>query len=45
MRIIPREKWFTSTYVLIEHGRAVCKAPTPKCEACPVNMLCPSSTV
>jgi endonuclease III len=45
MRIIPREKWFTFTYVLIEHGRAICKAPTPKCEECPVNALCPSSRV
>ncbi|MDP9295587.1 MAG: endonuclease III, partial [Actinomycetota bacterium] len=43
MELIPREKWFDFTYVLIEHGRAVCKAPTPRCEECPVNDLCPSS--
>jgi endonuclease-3 len=45
MEIVPRRKWFPFTYVLIEHGRAVCKAPTPRCEACPVNGLCPSSRV
>jgi endonuclease-3 len=45
MRIIPRKDWFSFTYVLIDHGRAVCKAPTPRCEVCPVNDLCPSSTV
>jgi endonuclease III len=45
MRIIPRRDWFPFTYVLIEHGRRVCKAPTPKCEVCPVNDLCPSSRV
>jgi endonuclease-3 len=45
MEIVPREEWFTFTYVLIEHGRAICKAPTPKCEICPVNHLCPSSLV
>ena len=45
MRIVPREKWFEFTYVLIEHGRAICKAPTPRCEQCPVNHLCPSSRV
>lgn len=45
MEIIPRGDWFTFTYVLIEHGRAVCKAPTPRCEICPVNHLCPSSRV
>jgi endonuclease III len=45
MAVVPKEDWFRFTYVLIEHGRAVCKAPTPKCEDCPVNHLCPSSRV
>ncbi|MGH2693140.1 MAG: endonuclease III [Actinomycetota bacterium] len=45
MEILPKEDWFTFTYVLIEHGRAICKAPTPKCEICPVSHLCPSSRV
>ena len=45
MGIIPREDWFSFTYVLIDHGRQVCKAPTPRCEVCPVNDLCPSSRV
>jgi endonuclease III len=45
MKIIPRDEWFGFTYVLIDHGRAVCKAPTPRCEECPVNDLCPSSLV
>jgi endonuclease-3 len=45
MRIVPRKGWFGFTYVLIDHGRAVCKAPTPRCEVCPVNDLCPSSRV
>jgi endonuclease-3 len=45
MDVVPRPKWFPFTYVLIEHGRAVCKAPTPRCEVCPVNRLCPSSRV
>jgi endonuclease-3 len=45
MRVIPRKDWFSFTYVLIDHGRQVCKAPTPRCEVCPVNDLCPSSRV
>jgi endonuclease-3 len=45
MKIIPRKDWFPFTYVLIEHGRQVCKAPIPRCEVCPVNDLCPSSRV
>jgi endonuclease-3 len=45
MRLIPRRDWFSFTYVLIDHGRQVCKAPTPRCEVCLVNDLCPSSRV
>jgi endonuclease-3 len=45
MSILPREDWFGFSYVLIDHGRAICKAPTPRCEECPVNHLCPSSRV
>jgi endonuclease III len=45
MRLVPRKKWFPFTYVLIEHGRGICIARTPRCEICPVNHLCPSSRV
>jgi endonuclease-3 len=45
MALIPRKEWFSFTYVLIDHGRQVCKAPTPRCEVCPVSELCPSSRV
>ncbi len=45
MRLVPRRHWFAFTYVLIDHGRAVCRAPTPRCEACVVSHLCPASRV
>jgi len=45
MRNVPREDRFGFTYVLIDHGRAVCIARMPRCEVCPVNDLCPSSRV
>ena len=45
MAVIPRDRWFDFTYVLIDHGRTVCVARTPKCEICPVNHLCPASRV
>ncbi|HEX9377898.1 MAG TPA: endonuclease III [Actinomycetota bacterium] len=45
MALIPRERWFDFTYVLIDHGRAVCKSGTPRCEECAVSDLCPSSRV
>lgn len=43
--LIPRERWFNFTYVLIDHGRALCIARRPLCEQCPVNYLCPASLV
>ena len=45
MHLIPRERWFSFTYVLIDHGRALCIARRPLCEQCPVNYLCPASLV
>ncbi len=45
MGLFPRTRWFHLTYLLIEHGRAICKAPKPLCEDCVVNDLCPSSRV
>jgi endonuclease-3 len=45
MGVIPQDQWFPFTYRLIDHGRAVCVARTPRCEVCPVNDLCPSSLV
>ncbi|MDP9330484.1 MAG: endonuclease III [Actinomycetota bacterium] len=45
MRLIPKERWFDFTYVLIDHGRAICQAKTPRCAECPVSELCPSSLV
>ena len=43
MEIVPREDWFRLTYLLIEHGRAVCAAQRPRCDACLLNDICPSA--
>ncbi|HYY07369.1 MAG TPA: endonuclease III [Actinomycetota bacterium] len=43
MGLVPREQWFPFTYVLIDHGRALCTAKNPKCPVCPVEELCPAS--
>jgi len=43
--LVPPKKWGLATHWLILHGRAICKAPTPKCAGCPVNQLCPTPAI
>ncbi|MEK7587251.1 MAG: endonuclease III [Patescibacteria group bacterium] len=45
MAVIPQKDWFKTTYLLIDHGRAVCKAQNPNCQACFLHDLCPVSRV
>ena len=44
-RLVPKEDWARFPHLLIWHGRRVCLARRPRCEACVVNDLCPSSRV
>ena len=43
MEIVPRADWFQLTYLLIEHGRAVCTAKRPRCGECFLQDICPSA--
>jgi endonuclease III len=43
MRLVPREYWNVFPHLLIWHGRRVCLARKPRCEACVLNDLCPAS--
>ena len=43
--LVPREKWALLSHLLIWHGRRVCDARRPRCEACVLNDVCPSSRV
>jgi len=43
-KLVPREKWRHAHHWLILHGRAICKAPIPRCAECPVTM-CPSRPI
>jgi endonuclease-3 len=45
MELFPRERWTMLAHLLIWHGRRACIARRPKCEACAVSHLCPSSRV
>jgi endonuclease-3 len=43
MRLVPRRYWNVFPHLLIWHGRRICHARKPRCEACVVNDLCPAS--
>jgi endonuclease III len=45
VRLVPRDDWGIFPHLLIWHGRRVCIARAPRCEACAVSDLCPSSRV
>ncbi|MBI2667526.1 endonuclease III [Candidatus Woesearchaeota archaeon] len=41
MKIVPKNEWLNLSHLFIDHGRKVCKAPTPICSQCVLNRLCP----
>jgi len=43
MALFPPKSWTLLSHLLIWHGRRVCAARRPRCEACVVNELCPSA--
>ena len=43
MAVIPRDRWNSVTYLLIEHGRAVCTARKPRCQECLLADVCPAA--
>ena len=45
MPLFPSEQWTMLSHLLIEHGRQVCVARAPRCEACTLNDICPSSRI
>jgi endonuclease-3 len=43
MDLFPSERWTMLSHLLIEHGRRICVARTPRCMRCVVSDLCPSA--
>ena len=43
MELLPEADWQQSTHLFISHGREVCAARNPDCEACVLEDICPSS--
>ena len=45
MKLLPESEWVAFSHRLIQHGRHICKAPTPDCINCVLNHLCPSARI
>ncbi len=43
MKSVPKKYWINISHWLIHHGRKICIARKPKCDICPLNMICPSA--
>ena len=43
--LLPQEDWENWSIRLVYHGRAVCKARKPECDACILADLCPSANL
>lgn len=43
MDLIPQDRWYEYSTLLVFHGRRICKARKPECNKCIINDLCPSA--
>jgi endonuclease-3 len=43
MELLPKKDWIDISHLLIWHGRQVCIARRPRCEACVLNDRCPGA--
>ena len=44
MELFPPKHWTLLCHLLMSHGRKICIARVPRCDACVVNKLCPSAS-
>ncbi len=44
MTIVEKNEWIEYSHRLIDHGRKICKARTPRCEICFLSDICPSAS-
>lgn len=42
---VPPERYYPFHMLLIKHGRRTCHARSPRCEACPLERVCPGSVL
>lgn len=41
MKLVPQDEWTFFGPAVVLHGRYTCTARKPKCDACPLNNICP----
>ncbi|NJE08841.1 endonuclease III [Thermococcus sp. M39] len=41
MKLIPKELWIYVNHAMVDHGKAICRPISPKCDECPLRGLCP----
>jgi endonuclease-3 len=44
MKLLPRRLWGPLNYLLIEHGRRICRARKPRCGECVLKSECPAGS-
>lgn len=45
LKIIPKKDWRKMNHLFVYHGRAICTARKPKCDACCINKWCKKNGV
>ncbi len=45
LTIVPKNEWLDFNYILVNHGRKICKARNPFCDRCEIKHLCPFYTL
>jgi endonuclease-3 len=43
LAITPKKQWGKISYLLVDHGRKICKSVKPDCGNCPLKKICPSA--
>ena len=45
MALIEKDDWIAFSHRLIDHGRSICVARSPRCGDCPVRKFCPGAEI
>lgn len=45
MDVLAKKDWSDFSFMIVLHGRQTCKARRPLCSICPIERMCPSSTL